>query len=163
MTLEIDNRQELYDINEMESIIELVVQNVFKCELIENECQVSIILVNNEQIREINKEYRRINSPTDVLSFPLIEYEKGSKFTGLENLENLDIDTGEIVLGDIVISMEKVHEQSIEYGHSMKREIAFLTVHGMLHLLGYDHEFEEDRKVMREKEEKILNLSSIER
>ena len=163
MTVEIDNRQHLYDINEIKNTIEMVIQNILKYENVENECFVSVLLVSNEEMQEINKEYRGINDSTDVLSFPLIEYEKKSKSALHEAIENIDMDTGEIVLGDILISVEKAYEQSREYGHSIKREIAFLTLHGMLHLLGYDHMLEDDKKIMRQKEEKVLDILNINR
>ena len=108
--------------------------------------EVSVSFVDNEEIRELNREYRNVDSPTDVLSFPMEEDSLGL-FTPL--------------LGDIVISLERALEQSKEYGHSFEREIAYLTAHSMFHLLGYDHMTNEDKKVMREKEKSVMKTLKI--
>lgn len=163
MTLLIDNRQDICNTDIVETIIKEVVNKVFEILNINYDCQVSVTLVDNSQIQEMNKAYRSIDLPTDVLSFPMIDYEEGKHLDdmSLEHLKNVDvvdIDTGELVMGDIVISLEKAHEQSQEFGHSFEREIAYLTVHGMLHLMGFDHEREADRAVMRLREEEILSL-----
>lgn len=123
------------------------------------EAEVNLTLVDNEQIHRINKEYRQIDRPTDVLSFPLLSYETAGDFSGLEEeaYENFNPDTGEILLGDIVISVEKVMEQAMSYGHSQKREYAFLILHSVLHLLGYDHMTDEERIVMEAKQNEILD------
>lgn len=123
------------------------------------EAEVNLTLVDNEQIHRINKEYRQIDRPTDVLSFPLLSYETAGDFSGLEDetYENFNPDTGEILLGDIVISVEKVMEQAMSYGHSQKREYAFLILHSVLHLLGYDHMTDEERIVMEAKQNEILD------
>ena len=123
------------------------------------EAEVNLTLVDNEQIHRINKEYRQIDRPTDVLSFPLLSYETAGDFSGLEEeaYENFNPDTGEILLGDIVISVEKVMEQAMSYGHSQKREYAFLILHSVLHLLGYDHMTDEERIVMEAKQNQILD------
>lgn len=127
------------------------------------EAEVNLTLVDNEQIHRINKEYRQIDRPTDVLSFPLLSYETAGDFSGLEEeaYENFNPDTGEILLGDIVISVEKVMEQAMSYGHSPKREYAFLILHSVLHLLGYDHMTDEERIVMEKKQNEILNELKI--
>ena len=114
-------------------------------------CEVSVTLTDNEEIREINNEHRGIDSATDVLSFPQFDSSELDEF-GLDD---------EIVLGDIVISCERAREQSIEYGHSYTRELAFLAVHSVLHLLGYDHINEDEQKVMCELQEHILNSIGI--
>jgi len=163
MTLFIDNRQDIYETSHVEDIIKEVIYKAFEISNINYNCQVSVTLVDNEQIREINKTYRNIDLPTDVLSFPLISYDEGKHLDDLfeeevKNIEVVDIDTGELVVGDIIISLEKAYSQSQEYGHSYEREIAYLAVHGMLHLMGYDHERESDKVVMRQKEEEILSL-----
>lgn len=120
---------------------------VLLSEEIKGEAEVSVTFVNNEQIHKLNKEYRNIDRPTDVLSFPLLEKEEFDKLTDDDNF----------AVGDIVISVEKAMEQAKLYGHSIQREIAFLTVHSMLHLLGFDHEEGGLQAVqMREKEEKVL-------
>lgn len=116
--------------------------------------EVSVSLVDNEQIRELNKQYRNIDKETDVLSFPL----------GVDGVYDVNLDTGEAQLGDIVISIEKAIEQAERYGHSLQREIGYLTVHSMLHLLGYDHENGGLELLhMREKEEQALSQLGLKR
>lgn len=105
--------------------------------------------------------------PTDVLSFPMVEYEVPADFSQLESPEAqimyFNLDTRELLLGDIVISLERAREQSEEYGHSMERELAFLTAHSMLHLMGYDHMEEDERELMEQKQENILQNLGITR
>lgn len=127
------------------------------------EAEVNLTLTDNEGIHAINKEFREIDSPTDVLSFPLLSYETPGDFSFLEEEDSNDFnpDTGEALLGDIVISIEKVVEQAESYGHSMEREYAFLITHSMLHLFGYDHMEEAEAKVMEEKQKDILNQMNI--
>ena len=123
------------------------------------EAEVNLTLTDNEGIHRINKEFREIDRPTDVLSFPMLSYEHPADFSFLERESDDDFnpDTGEALLGDIVISIDKVYEQSESYGHSVEREFAFLIVHSMLHLFGYDHMEEEEAKVMEEQQRRILN------
>ena len=117
--------------------------------------EVTVTLTDGETIRQINNEHRGIDSETDVLSFPLWDVRKGEA-----PFENPD--TGCIMLGDIVISLPRLKEQAEEYGHSEKREAAYLLIHGMLHLLGYDHENGGlEQTIMREKEEAILDLLGL--
>lgn len=168
MSLMIDNRQDKFDVDKIEKLIERVVNQVVEREKMKRDWQVSIILVDNEQIKEMNNLYRKIDNPTDVLSFPMLDYEDGvipwqQSDNVVKDAEDIDMDTGEMVLGDIVISLQKAYEQSLEYDHSFERETAFLTVHGMLHLLGYDHEEDNDRMMMRKKEDEILDSLSIQR
>ena len=119
----------------------------------ENDCEISVTLTDNEGIRALNKQYRNIDTPTDVLSFPLVEYEAS---------EEPPVDE-ENMLGDIVISLEKAETQADEFGHSFEREVSFLTVHSMLHLLGYDHvNSEEEEKEMREKQSEIMKELGLE-
>lgn len=127
------------------------------------EAEVNLTLTDNEGIHEINKMYRDIDRPTDVLSFPMLSYETAGDFSGLEDAydDNFNPDTGEIMLGDIVISVPKVHEQAKEYGHSDKREYAFLIVHSMLHLFGYDHMTPEEAAFMEQKQRDILEELNI--
>ncbi len=135
---------------EYETIINSVIEACFKIEkLNELDLYVSIILTNPENIKKINKEYRNIDKETDVLSFPMFEKDE------INNLNNLN---HEEVLGDIVISIQKVQNQAVEYGHSFERELSYMVVHGFYHLMGEDHIKEEDKKIMREKEEKVLTL-----
>ena len=127
------------------------------------EAEVNLTLTDNEDIRRINREFRDMDRATDVLSFPMLEYERPADFSGIEKQaeDTVNPDTGEVMLGDIVISVEKVKEQALEYGHSEKREYAFLIVHSMLHLFGYDHMEEDEAEEMQEHQRKILNELKI--
>ena len=130
------------------------------------EVQLNLTLTDNEGIHAINKEYRQIDRPTDVLSFPLVDYPEPNVFP--ESIEDdaedyFDLDTGELMLGDIIISVEKCKEQAKEYGHSELREYSFLIVHSMLHLFGYDHMEDDERTVMEEKQRDILDKAGITR
>jgi len=121
--------------------------------------ELSITLVDNEAIRHINNEFRQIDKVTDVLSFPMLNYPEGlvfSEFYAGKRFKDEDLDDDQLVLGDIVLSLEKAKEQSEEYSHSFLREACYLTVHSILHLLGYDHMNPADKKRMRAKEEEIL-------
>ena len=131
-----------------EALAKRVIEFALEHEEFPYECEVNLTLTDNEGIREINRTYREIDKPTDVLSFPLINYEKAGDFSALEENydDNFNPDTGEIMLGDIIISIEKVKEQADSYGHSIEREFAFLILHSMLHLFGYDHMTEEEIK-----------------
>lgn len=122
------------------------------------ECEINVILTNNQEIHKINMECREIDRPTDVLSFPMVEYEMPGDFDSIEDEqpECFHPDTGELLLGDIIISLDKVKEQAESYGHSYGREYAFLIAHSMLHLMGYDHMEPEEEKVMFQKQEEIL-------
>ena len=121
------------------------------------EAEVNLLLTENAQIHEMNKEFRGIDRATDVLSFPMIDYPEPGTFDFLEEEEDcFDPESGELMLGDIIISMDKVKEQAKAYGHSNTRELAFLVAHSMLHLMGYDHMVEEERIVMERKQEEIL-------
>ena len=138
--------------------IELLIEKCTRAALAEEEinedAQVSVTLVDNEAIREINREHRDIDSATDVLSFPL----------GDDDSFDTDPETGAILLGDIVISLERAEEQAKEFGHSFYREVAFLITHSLFHLLGYDHvDSEEDEKLMFGKQEKVLTALGITR
>ena len=127
------------------------------------EAEVNLTLTDNEGIHTINKEFRQIDRPTDVLSFPMLSYETPGDFAFLddEDCEDFNPDTGEALLGDIVISVDKVLEQAENYGHSIEREYAFLITHSMLHLFGYDHMTEEEASVMEAKQTEILNELNI--
>lgn len=122
------------------------------------DAEVNVLLTDNEGIRQINLDMRQIDSPTDVLSFPMCDFETPGDFSGLEDTpeEYFNPDTGELMLGDIVISVEKVKEQAEKYGHSETRELAFLVAHSMLHLSGYDHMEEEERLEMERMQREIL-------
>lgn len=127
------------------------------------EAEINLTLTDNEGIHGINKEFRQIDRPTDVLSFPMLSYETPGDFSFLDDEDNDDFnpDTGEALLGDIIISVEKVFEQAENFGHSTKREFAFLITHSMLHLFGYDHMEEDEAKVMEEKQKEILEQMNI--
>lgn len=122
------------------------------------EAEVNVILTDNKGIHQVNLEAREMDRPTDVLSFPTLEYEVPGDFSDFSEEECYDFnpDTGELMLGDIMISVDKVTEQAEAYGHSEERELGFLVAHSMLHLFGYDHMEEEERIVMEKKQEEIL-------
>ena len=126
------------------------------------EAEVNLLLTMNDEIREMNRNFRDIDRPTDVLSFPMIDYEQSGNFDFLDDvMEAFHPDTGELMLGDIVISKEKVVSQAEEYGHSIEREYAFLIAHSMLHLFGYDHIEEDERIEMEQKQKEILEQLQI--
>jgi probable rRNA maturation factor len=127
---------------------------------------VGLTITDSEGIHELNKEFRGIDAPTDVLSFPNVSYEKAGDFSvllGEQLVDLLDPDTGKIMFGDIVINEDRVRSQAEDYGHSIKREFAFLVAHSMLHLCGYDHMEEEEAKVMEKKQEDVLGELGITR
>lgn len=139
--------------NTYEETINKVLEECFVTEGLQNtKLYISITLTNPENIRKYNKKFRNIDKETDVLSFPMFEKEETS------NLKNYEY---EEPLGDIVISVERVKQQAIEYGHSFERELAYMVVHGFYHLMGEDHIEEEDKKQMRAKEENVLNKLNI--
>lgn len=156
----IDNRQNKIEVtDEFKTIVKKVIQHALIVEKVEMPCEVSVIFIDNDTIRTINRENRNIDRITDVLSFPMLDYPDGKVFkqTYLNyEFKESDMDNGNLVLGDIALSLEKAKEQSIEFNHSFLRETCYLTVHSVLHLLGYDHMKEDEKKVMREREEKIL-------
>lgn len=146
-----------------ESTIKQVVEECFKTEKLDKtNLYISITLTNPQEIEKINMQYRNIDKPTDVLSFPMFEKDELERFVE-ENSKNTDVNIQGDILGDVVISIPRVYEQAEEYGHSFERELAYMVVHGFYHLMGYDHMEEEDKKVMREKEEGILSKLGIKR
>ena len=149
---------DLEEKKEYEEIIQKVVETCFKEEKLENsKLYISITLTTPENIREINKQYRNVDKETDVLSFPMFEKNEIESKIQNQDFEHED------VLGDIVISIEKVIGQAEEYGHSFEREFSYMLVHGFYHLMGYDHIEEQDKIIMRPKEENILNKLGIRR
>lgn len=156
----IDNRQNKIEISdEIEKNIVNIIEYALQEEKVNIPCEVSVIFVDNEKIKEINKENRNIDKVTDVLSFPMLDYEKGKVFKDTYedfNFSYVDLDEGSLVLGDIVLSLEKAKEQSLEFNHSFIREVVYLTIHSVLHLLGYDHMEEDEKSIMRKREEQIL-------
>ncbi len=156
MEIMIINQQNRVNYNQdLQEVIISVAQNVGKLAKLPDSSEVSILIVDNNYIQELNFIYRGINQTTDVLSFPLDEFAE----------EEADYDlVGDVhLLGDIVISLEKAVEQSGEYNHSLEREVGYLIAHGMLHLLGYDHETIDEKKAMRALEEKIMKKVKLER
>ncbi len=141
-----------------EKILREMIAGTLEYENCPYEAEVTVVLTDNEGIQQVNKEFRDIDNPTDVLSFPMLEYDAPSDFQDVEEsfADCFNPETGELMLGDIMISVDKVEEQANAYGHSMERELAFLTAHSMLHLCGYDHMEEEERMVMEEKQRRIL-------
>lgn len=147
-----------------EALLRQVVAAVLDSEDCPYECEVDVLLTDNEAVREINFAERQIDAPTDVLSFPLVDFEAPADFDRLEDDPTLfHPETGELMLGDMVISVDKVLSQAKEYGHSERRELAFLAAHSTFHLLGYDHETDEERLVMEEKQEAVLQDLGITR
>ncbi len=160
--------------NEVDAKFSFVIEDVAKkvaTKALENEkcpfdVQIELIITDDEGIREMNAEFREIDSPTDVLSFPNISYENPGDFSDVLDVQGVDIkdpDTGLVMLGDIVVNEKRVREQAAEYGHSELREFAFLVAHSMLHLCGYDHMEEDEAKIMEEKQEKVLQDLGITR
>lgn len=153
--IEFENRQNAVNCtDDIKEVLQSAIKCALKFENFKNPYEVDVTIVNNKQIREINKKYRNIARETDVLSFPMLRFKDGK---GTIDDDDKNPDTGEVVLGDIVLSFEKALSQSKEYEHSFEREAAYLTVHSVLHLLGYDHEIDSDRIKMRNEEKKIMN------
>ena len=147
-----------------ESLAELVASEALSQEGCPFDAEICVVLTGMEEIREANREFRGIDRATDVLSFPAIDFSAPSDFSGLEEDDGLfDLDTGRLILGDMMICAEKVRAQAEEYGHSEKREFCFLVAHSMLHLLGYDHMEPEEEAVMQERQERILQSLGITR
>lgn len=164
MTIYLEEESEIRLPVDCRKTAEQVVEETLDYEGFPYEAEVEILLTDNESIREMNREQRGIDRPTDVLSFPMIDYEKAGEFDFLEERPDcFHPETGEALLGDIVISKEKVLSQAEEYGHSPLREYAFLIAHSMLHLLGYDHMEEQERVVMEKKQNEILERLGISR
>ncbi|NLL81551.1 MAG: rRNA maturation RNase YbeY [Tissierellia bacterium] len=146
MNYDIDNRQTKYEITEnIEKLIDEVINECLIVEGKKGEYEVSVSFVDNKEIRILNRDYRGVDKVTDVLSFPMED----------------DFNLSTTILGDIVISAEKADEQSREYGHDLEREIAYLVAHSMFHLMGYDHMNNEEKKIMREKEKKVMKNLKI--
>lgn len=151
MEIIVDNRQDKIKVSEdlLGKINDIIVETLYY-EGYDDNYEVSLSFVDNEEIHELNREYRGVDRATDVLSFPLLT-------------DEFDVEIEEESLGDIVISLERALEQSEEYDHSFEREVCFLVCHSMFHLLGYDHDTEENTKDMRKREEDVLNKLNITR
>lgn len=161
MAVLIENIQDKIAVSDsIDILLKRAVELSLQLENFELPSEVSILLVDNDEIQEINKEHRHIDKPTDVLSFPLVNMKDGEI---ISDEGDFDMDEKLLVLGDIVISVEKAVEQAEQYGHSFERELAFLATHGMFHLLGYDHEDEAQEKNMMAKQEEVLGLMGLRR
>ena len=149
----------------IQEVLEQVMDEVMEAEQCPYETTVSLLLTDNAGIREYNRDYRGIDRETDVLSFPNIPFEHEGDFTCVESdeVDCFDPDSGELVLGDIILSVERVLSQSREYGHSVLREFAFLVAHSMFHLCGYDHMDEQAAVIMEQKQEAVLSKLGITR
>ncbi|KYH28582.1 MULTISPECIES: rRNA maturation RNase YbeY [Clostridium] len=163
----IDNRQDKLKIDDnILKNVNDIIEYALKEEGVNIDTEISVIFIDNDEIRNINKDQRNIDRVTDVLSFPMLNYPKGKVYKDVyknNNFSPADLNEGRLVLGDIVLSLERAKEQSEEYGHSLLREVCYLTIHSVLHLLGYDHMEEEERSIMRQREEKILEKFNITR
>ncbi len=150
-----ENTQDKFEITEeLDELVYSAISTAITMEGIDFDCEVSLTYVDNAEIKELNREYRGKDSATDVLSFPMFD---------TENEEIYALDGTAAELGDIVISLERAKEQADEFGHSFDREVAFLCVHSVLHLLGYDHEIsEEEDKIMREKQRAVMSALGLE-
>lgn len=163
MTIQIEKEVETsFDFSEDEYVRKVIekAMDYVKCPY---EAEVNVLFTDNNGIHEMNKEYRQIDRPTDVLSFPMLEYDQAGNFDFLEDesYDNFHPETGELILGDIVLSCEKIKEQAKEYGHSELRELCFLVAHSMLHLFGYDHMEDTEREQMERMQTEILEELGI--
>lgn len=165
MTCYLENETDTVFSFSAEETAEKVMEAVLESEQCPYEATVNVLLTDNEGIRQYNLQYRDIDRPTDVLSFPNIDYRIPADFGSAEAAEAdcFDPDSGELVLGDIILSVDKVKEQAENYGHSERREFAFLVAHSMLHLCGYDHMEETEAAVMEEKQGRVLDTLGITR
>lgn len=160
-----DNRQNKIEYTgQLEEILTAIIDCALNEEKVNVDYEVSVVLIDNNEIRAINSEFRNIDKETDVLSFPMLEYPAGKVYKDAYADYKFDdsfFNEGRLVLGDIALSLEKASEQAEDYGHSFLREVSYLTVHSVLHLLGYDHMAEEEKTAMRKREEEILEKFNI--
>lgn len=165
MSYFIENEYGDIEISDYEKVINDIIDGALDFIECPYECEVNVLLTDNASIHEINNQQRNIDSPTDVLSFPLIDYKTPGDFSIVESAvsDYFNPESGELLLGDIVISIDKVYEQAREYNHSVHRELAFLVAHSMLHLFGYDHMEDEERILMENLQEKILTMKGYTR
>ena len=165
MTSYVENETMIQFDFDIEALVEMLLLAVLSEEKCPYESQVNMLITDNEGIREYNRQYRRIDSATDVLSFPMIAFESEADFSVVDGKEAdyFEPESGELVLGDIIISADRVKEQAKQFGHSEKREFAFLTVHSLLHMCGYDHMEKEKARIMEDKQEEILRKLGITR
>lgn len=162
MSLFIEEESELKLPIDVEETAQLVVKAALDYIECPYEAEVNLLLTGEEEIHEMNNNFRQIDRATDVLSFPMLEFDEAGDFEKFEEMDEVfDPDSGELVLGDIVICKEKVFQQAEAYGHSIRREFAFLIAHSMLHLFGFDHMVEEEREEMEAKQHEILERIQI--
>lgn len=139
------------------NFIERVIFETLKSENVKTDCFVSVTVVDPDEIKELNSEHRGVDSVTDVLSFPVVNLLDGDASDAGDYYE------GRLILGDVVLCAKRAEEQSKEFGHSLEREIGYLTCHSILHLIGYDHENDEEREIMRKKEEAVMSILDLRR
>ncbi|MBR4733119.1 MAG: rRNA maturation RNase YbeY [Lachnospiraceae bacterium] len=165
MTLYAENETDVTFPFPVEETATKVIEAVLKSEGCPFDATVNLLITDNEGIREYNRQYREIDKETDVLSFPNLDFDAPGDFSKVtENkADYFDPDSGELILGDVIVSANKVIEQAENYGHDQKREFAFLVAHSMLHLCGYDHMADDERVVMEEKQEAVLQGLGITR
>ncbi len=165
MTSYVENEVDLTFPFEMQKIVDQIMETVLEMENCPYETTVNLLLTDREGIREYNRNYRELDRETDVLSFPNIPFDMAGNFVVVEEDEAayFDPDSGELLLGDIILSADHVVAQAQEYGHSLLREFAFLTAHSMFHLCGYDHMTPEEAAVMERKQEEVLEQLHITR
>lgn len=165
MTSYVENETEAMFSFDIKETADRVMEAVLKSENCPYEVQVNLVLTDNEGIRICNAQFRGMDRETDVLSFPNVEYTAPADFSHIEEerADCFDPESGELFLGDIMISVDKLKEQAANYNHSEKREFAFLVAHSMLHLCGYDHMEKEDANVMEKKQEEVLKNLGITR
>ena len=164
MTIQIEYETERQLNIDYEKLASRVAAHILETEHCPYDVSVNLVITDNEEIKKVNQEFRSIGAPTDVLSFPMIPFETPADYSIVEDQdEYFDLDTEELVLGDVMISVDKVFAQAEEYGHSVEREFSFLFAHSMLHLLGYDHMEPEEAAVMEAKQAKALEELGITR
>ena len=164
MTLYIEEEGNITLPFDVKETAEFIVETVLEYEDCPYEAEVNLLLTDDEEIRVMNREHRQIDQATDVLSFPMLKYETPGDLSGIEETgDAFDPESGELILGDIVISKERVISQAEEYGHSVRREYAFLIVHSMLHLFGYDHIEDDGRRLMEDRQRGIMEKAGIPR
>ena len=163
MTIHIDKEVEVSFSFDTDAYIEKVILAALDYVKCPYEAEINVLFTDNAGIREMNREYREIDRPTDVLSFPMVEYDVPGNFETIEEEQEecFHPETGELLLGDIVLSYDKIKEQALEYGHSELRELCFLVAHSMLHLTGYDHIEDEERVQMEQMQKEILEQLGI--
>ena len=164
MTIQIDYEAERKLDIDYEKLASKVAAHILETEHCPYDVCVNLVITDNEEIKRVNTEFRSIGAPTDVLSFPMIPFETPADYSVIEGDDSyFDLDTEELILGDVMISVDKVYAQAEEYGHSTEREFSSLCAHRMLHLLGYDHMEPDEAAVMEAKQAKALEDLGITR